>query len=39
MGFKFVFCSKGIKAIQTIKLTIALDVIPFNNADRFFTVR
>ena len=39
MQFKFVFCSKGTKASQTVKITVMFRVIPFNNADSFFTAR
>ena len=39
MRFKFMFCSKGIKAILTIKITILFNVIPLNNADNLFTAR
>ena len=35
MRFKFVFCSKRMKTIQTKKNTN----IPLNNADNFFTAR
>ena len=40
MQFKFVFCFKGIKVIQIIKLTITFFYdIPLNNTDSFFNAR
>ena len=39
MRFKFVFCSKRIKTIQTKKSLGCFDVIPLNNVDSFFTAR
>ena len=39
MRFKFDFSSKGMKAIQTINITVIFDVIPLYNADNFFTTR
>ena len=37
MRFKFAFCSKGMKTIQTIKNALFFDVIPINNVNNFFT--
>ena len=36
MRLKFFLYSKGMKAIQTIKITIIFDVTPLNNADNFY---
>ena len=39
MSFKFVFCTKGTKTNQTIKITIIFCIISLNNADNVFTAR
>ena len=40
MLFKFGVCSKGMKTIQTVKITIIFCyVIPLNNADNFLTAK
>ena len=39
MRFNFVFCSKRMKTIQTIKITNCYDFISLNNADNLFTAR
>ena len=39
MQFKFAFCSKEMKTIQAIKVTIIFWLIPLNNADNFLTAR
>ena len=39
MQFTFVFCSKGMKTIQTIKTTIIFDKISLKNADSFFLLQ
>ena len=36
MRFKFVFCSDGMKTIETIKITIVFGVISVNIADNVF---
>ena len=35
MRSKFLFCSKGMKTIQTIKITVGFYVTLLNNADNF----
>ena len=37
LRFKCIFYSKGMKAIETIKITMDLEVIRLNNAVRVFT--
>ena len=39
MQFTFVFCSKGIKTNQTIKITIIFDEIPLKKADSFLLLQ
>ena len=39
MWFKFAFCSKGMKAIKTIKSPLFFDLVPLNNADNFLITR
>ena len=39
MSFKLVFCTKGTKTNQTIKITIFFCIISLNNADNVFTAR
>ena len=35
MRLKFIFCSERMKTIQTIRIPIIFEVIPFNSADIF----
>ena len=39
MRFKFIFCSKRMKTIQTMKISLCFEVVPCDNADNFFTAR
>ena len=39
MRFKFIFCSKRMKTIQTMKISLCFEVVPCDNADHFFTAR